>query len=620
MLGSITLTISGLIFITLISVVYFTKKKYNSLDNNIYRFLLILTIILLFLEIITVYTMSIRDRIPVLNEILCRIFILGDMIWFLAIVGYIKSLSTTKKYDHAIEFFFEGSMLFFTILGMILYPITCLLPMKFTSGPHNEFYVIGGKMVYPLYVVFGFVAIYMFIVLLKNMNKDNIIRRIPVFIFLIFYAIMGVIQLSYADLNDLTFLFTFCVISMYFTLENQDIKLVSELEIAKKEAEEADKAKTDFLSKMSHEIRTPMNVIMGFSEALLKNNTLNMSEVKNDVESINKAANSLLGIINNILDLSRIDSGKEQVEENEYCINDIVSELNSFVYSKIDKEKVNFVIESSGDIPKKLIGDKLKIYRVLSNILNNSVKYTSSGEIKLLINSDIKKNGVKLKFTISDTGQGIKKEDYGEIFNNFNDKSDDYLNKNSGAGLGLVVAKQLIDMMHGEIRFDSEYGIGTNFYITINQKTSSKELNEKIYIDNLKNASKKSTIFDCSKYKMMIVDDNNLNIKVINRLLEPYKINIVNCSSGKECIDRIKQGEKYDIIMLDHMMPELDGVATMKILRKIKEVKLPPIISMTANAVTGTQNKYLKAGFDDYIAKPIDIKSLNKLMTKYFRK
>ena len=119
---------------------------------------------------------------------------------------------------------------------------------------------------------------------------------------------------------------------------------------------------------------------------------------------------------------------------------------------------------------------------------------------------------------------------------------------------------------------------------------------------------------------MMIVDDNNLNIKVINRLLEPYKINIVNCSSGKECIDRIKQGEKYDIIMLDHMMPELDGVATMKILRKIKEIKLPPIISMTANAVTGTQNKYLKAGFDDYIAKPIDIKSLNKLMTKYFGK
>ena len=175
-------------------------------------------------------------------------------------------------------------------------------------------------------------------------------------------------------------------------------------------------------------------------------------------------------------------------------------------------------------------------------------------------------------------------------------------------------------MMHGEIRFDSEYGIGTNFYITINQKTSSKELNEKIYIDNLKNASKKSTIFDCSKYKMMIVDDNNLNIKVINRLLEPYKINIVNCSSGKECIDRIKQGEKYDIIMLDHMMPELDGVATMKILRKIKDIKLPPIISMTANAVTGTQNKYLKAGFDDYIAKPIDIKSLNKLMTKYFGK
>lgn len=616
MLNSIGLTLSGLIFTLFIAIIYFTKKKYKSLENSIYRFLLIITIILLALELVCVYTMSIRDSIPILNEFLCRIYILGDVVWFVVIIGYVKSLSTTKKYDSPLDFFQEKNMLILIVFATIIFLISCFLEIEFTSGSNEQFYVIGGGAVYSLYVIFVFVGVYLLFTLLKDISKNNAIKRVPVILFLIFYSVMAVVQYLHADINDLSYLFAFCVVSMYFTLESQDIKLVSELEIAKAEAEKADKAKTAFLSKMSHEIRTPMNTIMGFSEALLNTNNLEEDSMKKDILSINKAANTLLEIINNILDLSRIDSGKEKLDNVEYSIKDILLELNSFIYSRIDNANVKYIVEVDPNIPTKLLGDKIKIYRILSNILNNSAQHTKTGKIKLSIKSSVKANKVNLIFKISDTGLGIKREDFNKVFGVFS--SDVAMVENtSGVGLGLVVVKELVKMLDGDIKFESEYGIGTSFYITLTQKIVDKtKLGniEDFYDEEVKNRD--LFYFDCSKYRILIVDDNKINLKVATRLLSSYDIKIDEASSGEECISKIKDGNKYDLIFLDHLMPNLDGIATVKILKKIG-CKIP-IVAMSANVVTDVSEKYLKEGFDDYIAKPINIKLLNKLMKKYF--
>lgn len=616
MLNSIGLTLSGLIFTLFIAIIYFTKKKYKSLENSIYRFLLIITIILLALELVCVYTMSIRDSIPILNEFLCRIYILGDVVWFVVIIGYVKSLSTTKKYDSPLDFFQEKNMLILIVFATIIFLISCFLEIEFTSGSNEQFYVIGGGAVYSLYVIFVFVGVYLLFTLLKDISKNNAIKRVPVILFLIFYSVMAVVQYLHADINDLSYLFAFCVVSMYFTLESQDIKLVSELEIAKAEAEKADKAKTAFLSKMSHEIRTPMNTIMGFSEALLNTNNLEEDSMKKDILSINKAANTLLEIINNILDLSRIDSGKEKLDNVEYSIKDILLELNSFIYSRIDNANVKYIVEVDPNIPTKLLGDKIKIYRILSNILNNSAQHTKTGQIKLSIKSSVKANKVNLIFKISDTGLGIKREDFNKVFGVFS--SDVAMIENtSGVGLGLVVVKELVKMLGGDIKFESEYGIGTSFYITLTQKIVDKtKLGniEDFYDEEVKNRD--LFYFDCSKYRILIVDDNKMNLKVATRLLSSYNIKIDEVSSGEECISKIKDGNKYDLIFLDHLMPNLDGIATVKILKKIG-CKIP-IVAMSANVVTDVSEKYLKEGFDDYIAKPINIKLLNKLMKKYF--
>lgn len=618
MLNSIGLTLSGLIFTLFIAIIYFTKKKYKSLENSIYRFLLIITIILLVLELVCVYTMSIRDSIPILNEFLCRLYILGDVVWFVVIIGYVKSLSTTKKYDSPLDFFQEKNMLILIVFATIIFLISCFLEIEFTSGSKEQFYVIGGGAVYSLYVIFVFVGIYLLFALLKDISKDNAIKRVPVILFLIFYSAMAVIQYLHADINDLSYLFAFCVVSMYFTLESQDIKLVSELEIAKAEAEKADRAKTAFLSKMSHEIRTPMNTIMGFSEALLNTNTLDEESIKKDVLSINKAAKTLLEIINNILDLSRIDSGREKLDNVEYSIKDILLELNSFIYSRIDNDNVKYIVEVDPNIPTKLLGDKVKIYRILSNVLNNSAQHTKTGKIKLSIKSSIKANKVNLIFKISDTGIGIKREDFNKVFGVFS--SDNAMVENtSGVGLGLVVVKELVKMLNGDIKFESEYGIGTSFYITLTQKVVDKTKLGNIlcsYDEEAKN--RELFYFDCSKYRVLIVDDNKMNLKVASRLLSSYNIKIDEAKSGEECISKIKDGNKYDLIFLDHLMPNLDGFATIKILKKIG-CKIP-IVAMSANVITNASSEYLKEGFDDYIEKPINIKLLNKLMKKYFIK
>ena len=458
----------------------------------------------------------------------------------------------------------------------------------------------------------------MLFVLLKDISHDNAVKRVPVILFLIFYSIMAIVQYLYADINDLSYLFAFCMTSMYFTLESQDIKLVSELEVAKREAEEADRAKTAFLSKMSHEIRTPMNTIMGFSESLLNTKDLQEASMKKDIESIDKAANTLLEIINNILDLSRIDSGKEKIDNVEYSIKDILFELNSFIYSRINTDDVKYIVDVDSNIPTRMFGDKVKIYRILSNILNNSAQHTKTGEIKLSIKSNVKDNKANLIFKISDTGLGIKREDFNKIFDVFS--STIAMEENtSGVGLGLVVVKDLVQMLGGDIKFESEYGIGTTFYITLTQEIVDKsKLGNVSITDEYSLTHKENFYFDCSNYKVLVVDDNKMNLKVASRLLSSYNLQIEEATSGEECISKIKDGNKYDLIFLDHLMPNLDGIGTIKILKKMGNKT--PVVAMTANVVTEVEEKYLKEGFDDYISKPINIKILNKLLQKYFKK
>lgn len=609
---SIGFSICALVFLSLVGIMYLSKKKFKNLENNIFAFLLVFTMFLLFLEIACCYTMHIREKFPLVNEILCRGYVLGTIIWTTCFIAYIWSLGAKNSKKVRTRIIVVSS-----IVISVLFGISCFNPVTYTGG-NGELYVIGGEAVSVVYVAgFAMVTALLFF-LLKNNLKLPWAQRAPIYFVVVFFAVVTAFQvLSGYDFNDLTYIFAFGVTALYFTIESQDNKLINELEKSKEKAIEADKAKTEFLSNMSHEIRTPLNTIMGFSESLLGEEVLTEEVVKRDTKSIHDASVNLLDLVNNILDVSRIESGKEVLEEKEYVLENLIFDINSVISSKISKDDLKFEININKNIPSKYYGDSSKIYKIIICVLQNAIKYTNYGSITLKVDGDKSDDEMfKFDFSILNTGHAMKMEDFEKDFNDFVKLGNSTQNNIDSVTLGLIIAKRLVNILGGEIKFINEPGKGTQYHVIINQKIiDEKEIGD-IFEAKNNDITSSGSLINLTGKKILIVDDNKINIKLASRLLESYHFEIDEALSGNECLEKVKQS-KYDLIFLDHMMPEMDGIATMKLLKE-SGYNIPPVIALTANSYSGLKEKYLEVGFSDYLSKPINFKELNKLINKFF--
>lgn len=411
-------------------------------------------------------------------------------------------------------------------------------------------------------------------------------------------------QIEFAKVEVLGTMIILLSVYLYFVLENSSIQKEKDLILLKEYGDKNTIIKQEFLRKLSHEIRIPINTIDGFSQMIEEGKDLN--EIKEDAKDIRMASLELIDLVNSMIDLSILESGELKIINENYNVYDNFDDFVKMVTSRLKSKKVIFKSNIDKDIPVVLKGDVDRINQVVLNIISNSIKYTDKGNIELSVSSIKSKNICRLVLKITDTGKGMDQEEVNHLLNNEDDEK----------GIGLKISKYLLDLMNGKMDIDSAVGKGTCITISIDQEIiSMKE-------DKTSKKSKEIQIVSFKGKRVLLVDDNKLNLKVASKLLSYYDIDVVTVTSGQECLDLLDTDHQFDLILMDDLMPNMSGVETLDVLRKIERVNgyYIPVVVLTANAVSGMRDKYLSVGFDDYLSKPIDREELDRVLKEFFIK
>jgi len=455
-----------------------------------------------------------------------------------------------------------------------------------------------GNSVNVLYIMCG---IYMFLTLfcvLLNIKRLLNKKYAPVYVLILFAFIIGYIRLINPSLILISAVISYINLVLYFTIENPDMKMINELNIAKNNAEKANRAKSDFLSSMSHEIRTPLNAIVGLSVDIKERNICPDS-MKEDLDDIISASNTLLEIVGNIMDINKIESDKIEIIEVPYNFKHELETLCRVNKVKLEDKPIEFRLNIAEDMPYELLGDKPHIKQIINNLVSNAIKYTKEGFIEVSAKCINRNNTCTIILTVQDSGIGIKEENIKKLFTKFERLDVEKNTTTEGTGLGLAITKKLVELMGGKINVSSQYGSGSIFMVTIPQKISKMNKDK----EELKTEIKENINVDYKNKSILIVDDNKLNIKVARRSIETLNFKSIDeCYNGQECLDKIKNGNKYDVILMDIMMPIMNGEKCIQELKQIPNFDTP-VIALTADAVAGSE-KYKSEGFIDYIAKP----------------
>ena len=662
-------------FTLFLFIAYFSKKNMDNLENVIYRRMLIAnfssTVIytcFYTIDIIT-YNSNHQDILYPIVYIFSKIAPFTVMVWatFLLVYLIIVINEQNEKFinnvTNNLHKYLRYLYIWFVIIGIISSLEKSVVVLE--TAVEKELLLIMNAYLY--------VVILSCIILIirygKKLSKKKILPIyliIPIFVVAAIFGFLGVrvvfVYIVGTLINHL----------MYHTIENPDLKLINQLEYAKNQAEKSNKAKTDFLSSMSHEIRTPLNAIVGLSQMIKESDDI--SRIHEDSNDIIVASQNLQEIVDGILDINKLEANEMEINEVNYNPKQEFDNLVKLMKIRIGEKPLELRTIFPDTLPKTLYGDKEKLKQIITNLLTNAIKYTEKGFVDFNVSCQNIKDKCELTITVKDTGRGMKEEQMAKLFTKFNRLEEDKDSNIEGTGLGLAITKSLVELFDGKITAESIYGQGSKFTVILKQtivekgslseesveepvkeeiKTEdfpatelpndNKQNNEKFNlptesvpnIDNTNNLSNQSfknedvvqnsvshenntsPIVGNKADVLLVVDDNNINLKVASKMLKEFSFNVDQAHSGFECLQKLQDNpNKYDIIFMDIMMPGMDGVETMQKIKSLSNFNTP-VIALTADSMEGSREKYLAAGFDEYVSKPIIKKILESTLNKY---
>lgn len=603
----VSFSICSFIFVLMFIIFYFSKERLNTLDTKMYSYILVTNIIGIMIDVFGYFIFKIYGSESFISIMVSKFYLVYYFLWAYFFLLYIFVISFREKSEYLLQKKFTKTIIILTSLFICL--IILIMPIQITYED-NVAYSSGlsVNMVYGLCFIMVGIMLYC---LLRNLKKISTKEYIPLLTFMVLSTFCMIIQKTYPEITLMLMCHSIVTSLMYFTIENPDVKMVKELEVAKNEAEKANHAKSEFLSSMSHELRTPLNAIVCFSELLESKEGLD-SESKDFARDIVSASHNLLDLVNGVLDISKIEASKMELINKEYNSFELFNSLSTMVIPRIGDKPIDFKTVIASDIPPVLKGDTGKLKQIILNLLTNAVKYTDKGFIKYRVEciNDYKNNQTKLIITVTDTGRGIKKEDIDRLFKKFERLEEDRNTSIEGTGLGLAITESLAELMGGKITVISDYGKGSTFKFVVVEEIVNKESN---LVVNEQTTLNYETF---EGKKVLVVDDSKLNLKVAENVLKNFKVSTETVTSGLECLSCVKS-KKYDIIFMDIMMPNMSGV---EVLKKLREEKVNiPVIALTADAIEGQEEKYISEGFDGYLSKPIDKTKLKVILNKYLK-